>query len=50
LETERIVEIKDPLVLKTDTGETENLDKAVSFNQNGASMYLLQLSRHTSTK
>jgi hypothetical protein len=31
------VGIKDPPVLKTDTQGTENLDKAVSFNQNGAS-------------
>jgi hypothetical protein len=28
----------------------ENLDKAISFVQKGTSMYLLQLSRHASTK
>jgi hypothetical protein len=33
-----IVGIKDPLVLKTDTQETENLDKAISLDQEGASM------------
>jgi hypothetical protein len=44
------VGIKDPSVLKTDTHETENLDKAISFDQKDASMYLLQLSRHMNTK
>jgi hypothetical protein len=33
------VGIKDLLVLKTDTRETEYLDKAISFDQKGASMY-----------
>jgi hypothetical protein len=28
---------KDPLVLKTNTQETENLQKAISFYQEGAS-------------
>jgi hypothetical protein len=42
--------IKDPPVLKTDMQETENLDKAISFDQKGASVYLLLLSRHASTK
>jgi hypothetical protein len=37
-------------VLKTDTQETENLDKAISFDQKGASMCSLQLSANTSTK
>jgi hypothetical protein len=40
------VGIKDPAVPKTDTLETENFDKEISFHQKGASMYLLQLSRH----
>jgi hypothetical protein len=30
--------------------ERENLDKAISFDQKGASMYSLQMSRHASTK
>jgi hypothetical protein len=30
--------------------ERENLDKAISFDQEGASMYSLQLSRHMSAK
>jgi hypothetical protein len=37
-------------VPKTDTRETENLDKAVSFDQKDASTNSLQLSRHVSTK
>jgi hypothetical protein len=37
-------------VLKTDTPETENPDKAISFDQKGESMYSLQLSGHMSTK
>jgi hypothetical protein len=45
----QIVGIKDPLVLKTDTQETENLDKAISLDQEGASMCILLLSKHTST-
>jgi hypothetical protein len=44
------VGIKDPMVLKTDTLETEILDKSISFDQKGASMYLLQLSRHVNIK
>jgi hypothetical protein len=36
--------IKDLPVPKTDTQETENLDKAISLNQEGASMCSLQLS------
>jgi hypothetical protein len=39
--------------MKTDTmKDRENLDKAISFaqNQNGTSMYSLQLSRHANTK
>jgi hypothetical protein len=35
---------------KTDTRETENLDKAISFDQKGTSLYLLQLSGHMSTR
>jgi hypothetical protein len=42
--------IKDPLVPKTDTQETENLDEAISLDQEGASMCSLLLSKHTSTK
>jgi hypothetical protein len=45
-----LVGIKDPPVAKTDTQETENLDKAISFDKKGASIYSLQLSRHMSTK
>jgi hypothetical protein len=30
--------------------DRENLDKAISFDQKGASMHSLQLSRHLSTK
>jgi hypothetical protein len=30
--------------------DRENLDKAISFDQKGASMCSLQLSKHTSTK
>jgi hypothetical protein len=36
--------IDNPLVLKTDTQETENLDKAKSLDQEGASMCSLPLS------
>jgi hypothetical protein len=43
------VGIKDPPVPKPDTQETKNLDKAISFDQKGEGMYLLQLSRHVST-
>jgi hypothetical protein len=38
------VGIKDPPVPKTDTQETENLDKAISLDQEGASMCSLPLS------
>jgi hypothetical protein len=44
------VGIKDPPVLKTDTQETENPDKAVSLDQERASMCPFQLSKHASTK
>jgi hypothetical protein len=44
------VGINNPPVLKTDTQETENLDKALSLDQEGASMCSLLLSKHTSTK
>jgi hypothetical protein len=44
------VVIKDPPVPKTDKKETENLDKAISFDQKRATMYSLQLSSHMSTK
>jgi hypothetical protein len=37
-------------VPKTDTQETENLDKATSFDQKDVSRYLLHLSRHACTK
>jgi hypothetical protein len=37
-------------VPKTDRQETENIDKATSLDQEGASMCSLQLSKHTSTK
>jgi hypothetical protein len=37
-------------VLKTDTQETENLDKAIYLDQEGASMCSLPLSKHASTK
>jgi hypothetical protein len=38
------VGIKDSWVLKKDTQETENLDKAISLDQEGASMCSLPLS------
>jgi hypothetical protein len=44
------VGIDNPLVPKTDTQETENLDKAISFDQEGASLCSLLLSKHASTK
>jgi hypothetical protein len=44
------VGIKDPLVPKLDTQETENLDKAISSDPKCASMYLFQQNRHMSTK
>jgi hypothetical protein len=36
--------INYPPVLKIDTQETENFDKAISLDQEGASMYSLPLS------
>jgi hypothetical protein len=42
--------IKDPVVPKTDTQETENIDKAISLDHKGASTCSLQLSKHASTK
>jgi hypothetical protein len=39
-----IVGIDNPLVLKTDAQETENLDKTVFLDQEGANMCSLQLS------
>jgi hypothetical protein len=44
------VGIDNPPVLKTDTQETENLDKAISLDKEGASMCSLPLSKHASTK
>jgi hypothetical protein len=44
------VGIDNPPVLKTDTQVTENLDKAISLDQEGTSMYSLLLSKHTGTK
>jgi hypothetical protein len=41
------VGIKDTPVPKAETWETENLDKAISFDQKGASMCSLQLSQLT---
>jgi hypothetical protein len=46
----QIVGINNTPVPKTDTQETENLDKAISLNQEGASMCSLLLSKHASTK
>jgi hypothetical protein len=46
----QIVEIDNPLVPKTDTQETGNLDKAISLDQEGASLCSLLLSKHASTK
>jgi hypothetical protein len=44
------VGINNPLVLKTDTRETENLEKAISVGQEGTNMCSLPLSKHISTK
>jgi hypothetical protein len=44
------VGIDNPLVQKTDTQGTENLDKAISLDQEGASMCSLPLCKHASTK
>jgi hypothetical protein len=44
-----IVGINTP-VPKTDTQETENLDKAISLDQVDSSTCSLQLSKHASTK
>jgi hypothetical protein len=41
------VGIKDPPMLKIDTRETVNPDKAISFDQKGASIHSLQLSGHS---
>jgi hypothetical protein len=46
----QIVGVDGPLVLKIDTQETENLDKAISLDQYGASMCSLLLSKHARTK
>jgi hypothetical protein len=46
----QIVYIKDPPVPKTDTQETENLDNAISLDQDGASMCSFPLSKYGSTK
>jgi hypothetical protein len=40
----QIVGIDNPPVLKTDTQETENLDKAISLDQEGASTCSFPLS------
>jgi hypothetical protein len=45
-----IVGINNPPVPKTDTQETEDLDKTISLDQEGASMCSLPLSKHRSTK
>jgi hypothetical protein len=39
-----------PFSAKTDTQETAKLDKAISLDQEGASMCSLQLRKHASTK
>jgi hypothetical protein len=36
----KIVRINNRPVLKTDTQETENLNKAISFDQKGANTYV----------
>jgi hypothetical protein len=47
----QIVGTKDPLGHeKRHRRDRENLNKAISFDQKGASMYSLQLSGHVSTK
>jgi hypothetical protein len=45
----QIVGIKDSPVPKTDRQETENLDKAISLDQEYASMSSLPLNKHAST-
>jgi hypothetical protein len=45
-----MVGINNILLPKIDTKETENLDKAISLDQEGASMCSFLLSKHTSTK
>jgi hypothetical protein len=42
--------IDNPPAPKTDTQETENLDQAISLDQEGASMHSLLLSKHASTR
>jgi hypothetical protein len=44
------VGINNPPVPKTDTQETENLDKSIPLYQEGARMCSLPLSKHASTK
>jgi hypothetical protein len=44
------VGINNPPVPKTDTQEIENLHKAMSLDQEGASICLLLLSKHTSSE
>jgi hypothetical protein len=44
------VGIKDPVVLKTDTQETENLDKAISLDREGCKNVLTPAKQHASTK
>jgi hypothetical protein len=44
------VGIDNPLVPKRDTQETENLDKAISLDQEGASTCSLLLTKHAGTK
>lgn len=46
----RDVGINNLPVPKTDTQETENLDKEISLDQEGASLCSLPLSKHTGTK
>jgi hypothetical protein len=45
-----LLELKTLRCQKIDTQETENLNKAISLDQEGASMCTLQLSKRTSTK
>jgi hypothetical protein len=45
-----LVGIDNPPVPKTDTQDTENLDNAISLDQESASMCSLPLSKHASTK
>jgi hypothetical protein len=45
-----LVEIDNPSVPKTDTQEKEILTRQFSLDQEGASMYSLQLNKHARTK